>query len=155
MRAACPAPSIRSASRSSPPPSWRPAGPCRRRSPPRISTASSIPSACERYNRYATIGENLLFGKPIGDAFQEDRLSGHPFVRAILEANELTKPLARMGLSIATSMIEIFADIPDGSPLFERFSFFSAADRPYFQDLVDRQERAAAQRPDRPGSGSA
>ena len=97
------------------------------------------PFSATRYNRYATIGENLLFGKPIGDAFQEERLSGHPFVRAILEANELTKPLARMGLSIATSMIEIFSDIPDGSPLFDRFSFFSAADRPYFQDLVDRK----------------
>jgi hypothetical protein len=97
------------------------------------------PFSAMRYNRYATIGENLLFGKPIGDSFQEDRLSSHPFVRAILEANELTKPLARMGLSIATSMIEIFSDIPDGSPLFERFSFFSAADRPYFQDLVDRK----------------
>ncbi|MCD6072541.1 MAG: hypothetical protein K0S42_3057 [Microvirga sp.] len=97
------------------------------------------PFSATRYNRYATIGENLLFGKPIGDAFREDRLSSHPFVRAILEANELTKPLARMGLSIATSMIEIFAEIPDGSPLFDRFSFFSAADRPYFQDLVDRK----------------
>ncbi len=97
------------------------------------------PFSATRYNRYATIGENLLFGKPIGDAFREDRLSGHPFVRAILEANELTKPLARMGLSIATSMIEIFSEIPDGSPLFDRFSFFSAADRPYFQDLVDRK----------------
>jgi len=97
------------------------------------------PFSATRYNRYATVGENLLFGKPIGDSFQEDRLSSHPFVRAILEANELTKPLARMGLSIATSMIEIFSDIPDGSPLFERFSFFSAADRPYFQDLVDRR----------------
>jgi ABC-type thiamine transport system ATPase subunit len=92
-----------------------------------------------RYNRYATIGENLLFGKPIGDTFREDRLSGHPFVRAILEAEELTKPLARIGLSIATSMIEIFADVPDGHPLFERFSFFSASDRPYFQDLVERR----------------
>jgi ABC-type multidrug transport system fused ATPase/permease subunit len=97
------------------------------------------PFSATRYNRYATLGENLLFGKPIGDSFREDRLASHPFVRAILEANELTKPLARMGLSIATSMIEIFSEIPDGSPLFDRFSFFSAADRPYFQDLVDRR----------------
>ncbi|MFD0460940.1 hypothetical protein ACFQY9_02600 [Microvirga aerilata] len=105
------------------------------------------PFSAERYNRYATVGENLLFGKAIGDAFQEDGLSSHPFVRAVLEANELTKPLARMGLSIATSMIEIFADIPDGHPLFERFSFFSAADRAYFQDLVERknEQRRSAQ----------
>lgn len=97
------------------------------------------PFHAERYNRYATVGENLLFGKPIGDTFREDGLSSHPFVRAVLEANELTKPLARMGLAIATSMIEIFAEIPDGHPLFERFSFFAAADRAYFQDLVERQ----------------
>jgi ABC-type transport system involved in cytochrome bd biosynthesis fused ATPase/permease subunit len=52
-----------------------------------------------------------------------------------------------MGLSIATSMIEIFAEIPDGHPLFERFSFFSAADRAYFQDLVERknEQRRSAQ----------
>ncbi len=97
------------------------------------------PFNAARYNRYATIGENLLFGKPIGDTFREDRLSNHPFVRAVLEASELTKPLARIGLSIATSMIEIFAEIPDGHPLFERFSFFSGSDRPYFEDLVERQ----------------
>jgi ABC-type transport system involved in cytochrome bd biosynthesis fused ATPase/permease subunit len=36
-------------------------------------------------------------------------------------------------------MIEIFAEVPDGHPLFERFSFFSASDRAYFQDLVERQ----------------
>jgi hypothetical protein len=92
-----------------------------------------------RYNRYATVGENLLFGKPIGDTFREDRLSGHPFVRAVLEANDLTKPLAKIGLSIARSMVEIFAEVPAGHSLFERFSFFAASDRPYFQDLVERQ----------------
>ncbi|WP_243369299.1 ABC transporter ATP-binding protein [Microvirga solisilvae] len=97
------------------------------------------PFDATRYNRYATIGENLLFGKPVGDTFHEDRLSAHPYVRALLEANDLTKTLSRIGLSIATSMVEIFTDIPDGHPLFERFSFFSAADRAYFQDLVERQ----------------
>jgi ABC-type multidrug transport system fused ATPase/permease subunit len=97
------------------------------------------PFNAEGYNRYATIGENLLFGKPVGDTFREDRLADHPFVRAILEANDLTKPMAQIGLSIATSMVEIFAEIPDGHPLFERFSFFTASDRAYFQDLVERQ----------------
>ena len=97
------------------------------------------PFACDRYNRYATLGENLLFGKPVGDTFHEDRLSSHPFVRAVLEANDLSKTLSQIGLSIATSMVEIFTDIPDGHPLFERFSFFSSADRAYFQDLVERQ----------------
>jgi ABC-type multidrug transport system fused ATPase/permease subunit len=102
-----------------------------------------------RYNHHATIGENLLFGKPIGDTFREDNLASHPFVRAVLEAEELTKPLTAVGLSIATSMIEIFADIPEGHPLFERFAFFSAADWPYFEDLVER--RSAGRRGPEPG----
>lgn len=92
-----------------------------------------------RYNHHATVGENLLFGKPIGDTFREDNLAAHPFVRAVLEAEDLTKPLAAVGVAIARSMIEIFAEIPDGSPLFERFSFFAAADRSYFEDLVERR----------------
>jgi ABC-type multidrug transport system fused ATPase/permease subunit len=97
------------------------------------------PFDAARFNRHATIGENLLFGQPIGDTFREDNLASHPFVRAILEAVDLTKPLASMGLSIATTMIEVFADIPAGHPLFERFSFFSASERGYFEDLVERR----------------
>ena len=91
-----------------------------------------------RHNRQATVGENILFGVALGDTFHERNLPSHPFMRAILEAENLTKPLTAIGLSIATSMIEIFADIPDGHPLFERFSFFSAAERGYFEDLAER-----------------
>jgi ABC-type multidrug transport system fused ATPase/permease subunit len=97
------------------------------------------PFHADRYNDHATLGENILFGRPVGDTFQDGHLAAHPFMRAILEADGLTKPLTAMGLTIATSMIEIFAEIPDGHPLFERFSFFAAADRPYFEDLVERR----------------
>lgn len=93
----------------------------------------------ERYNSHATIGENILFGVPLGDTFRDSNLPSHPFVRAILESEGLTKPLTAMGTAIATNMIEIFADIPDGHPLFDRFSFFTASERTYFQDLLLRQ----------------
>jgi hypothetical protein len=76
---------------------------------------------------------------PLGDTFRESNLPSHPFVRAILESEELTKPLTAMGLAIATNMIEIFADVPDGHPLFDRFSFFTTPERAYFQDLLVRQ----------------
>jgi ABC-type transport system involved in cytochrome bd biosynthesis fused ATPase/permease subunit len=93
----------------------------------------------ERYNRHATLAENILFGVPLGDTFRESNLPSHPFVRAILESEALTKPLTAMGLAIATNMIEIFADVPDGHPLFDRFSFFTTPERAYFQDLLVRQ----------------
>jgi hypothetical protein len=60
-------------------------------------------------------------------------------VRAILESEGLDRALADMGASMARSMVEIFADLPDGHPLFERFSFFAADERAFFEDFVARQ----------------
>ena len=95
----------------------------------------------ERYNAHATIAENILFGMPLGDTFRDGHLPSHPFVRALLEAEDLTKPLADMGASIARSMIEIFADLPDDHPLFDRFGFFPASERSFYEDLVARQDQ--------------
>ncbi len=91
------------------------------------------------YNRHATLAENLMFGVPVGDTFREANLARHPFMRAVLEAEGLTAPFAAMGLSIARSMVEIFEGVPDGHPLFERFSFFGADERGAYEELVARQ----------------
>jgi ABC-type transport system involved in cytochrome bd biosynthesis fused ATPase/permease subunit len=104
------------------------------------------------YNTHATIAENVLFGVPLGDTFRDANLASHPFVRAIMEAEDLTKSLSDMGLSIARAMVEIFADLPDGHPLFERFGFFPASERAYFEDIVARggvRQRGADQARDR------
>ncbi|MEH3145109.1 MAG: ABC transporter ATP-binding protein [Methylobacterium frigidaeris] len=99
-----------------------------------------------RYNRQATVGENLLFGEPVGATFSEARLAGHPFTRAVLEAEGLTRPLSEMGLAIARASAEIFSDLPDDHPLFEEFSLFPAAERGFFEDLVARQPEATGWR---------
>lgn len=91
-----------------------------------------------RYNSQATVGENILFGVPLGDTFRADKLPGHPFVRAVLEGEGLDRPLAAMGLAIARGTVEIFADLPDGHPLFERFSFYRSDERVFFEELVAR-----------------
>ncbi|ACA16794.1 ABC-type multidrug transport system ATPase and permease components-like protein [Methylobacterium sp. 4-46] len=99
-----------------------------------------------RYNAQATVGENLLFGEPVGRAFAEERLAGHPFTRAVLEAEGLTRPMIEMGLAIARATVEIFADLPDDHPLFDAFSLFPAAERGFFEDLVARQPEATGWR---------
>jgi ABC-type multidrug transport system fused ATPase/permease subunit len=103
-----------------------------------------------RYNQHATVAENLMFGVPVGDTFREANLARQPFVRAVLETEGLTAPLAEIGLAMAKNMVEIFAGVPDGHPLFAQFSFFSAGERGAYEELVARQaERrrgAAAQR---------
>ncbi|KQP16585.1 ABC transporter ATP-binding protein [Methylobacterium sp. Leaf93] len=95
-----------------------------------------------RYNHQATVGENILFGEAVGSAFSGSHIAAHPYLRAVLEAEDLTRPFTEIGLQVARSTIEIFADLPDDHPLFDAFSLFPAAERGFFEDLVSRQPEA-------------
>ncbi|MGU3537187.1 ABC transporter ATP-binding protein [Methylobacterium sp. A54F] len=103
------------------------------------------------YNHQATVGENILFGEAVDGTFAEAELAGHPYMRAILEAEDLTRPLQTIGLAVAQSLVEIFADLPNDHPLFDAFSLFPAAERAYFEDLVARQQEAKGWRRGPPG----
>ncbi len=94
----------------------------------------------ERYNRNATISENLLFGLPLTDRFANDALGSDPYVRSILEAESLLFPLVQIGLRMAETVVEVFADLPAGHPFFERFSFIRSEDMPEFQRLIEKVE---------------
>jgi ABC-type multidrug transport system fused ATPase/permease subunit len=96
-----------------------------------------------RYNHQASIGENILFGEPVGGAFAPLRFARHPYLRAVLEAEGLVRPLTEIGLSVARSMVEIFADLPNDHSLFDAYSLFQASERGYFEDLVVRLPNAA------------
>ncbi|MGZ0245166.1 MAG: ABC transporter ATP-binding protein, partial [Alphaproteobacteria bacterium] len=84
----------------------------------------------EKYNNNATLGENLLFGTPIGAGFVMDRLAENSYVLSILEREGLIDTLLDTGQQIASTMTELFADLPPGHPFFEQFSFISAEDLP-------------------------
>jgi ABC-type multidrug transport system fused ATPase/permease subunit len=100
----------------------------------------------DRYNHQASVGENILFGEPVGGAFAPLRFARHPYLRAVLEAEGLVRPLTEIGLSVARSTVEIFADLPNDHPLFDAYSLFQAAERGYFEDLVVRLPNAASLR---------
>ncbi len=103
----------------------------------------------ERYNENATVGENLLFGSPVGDAFDMDRLAEHPYVLRVLEMTGLTADMLEAGRQVATTMVELFADLPPGHEFFERFSFISHEDLPEYQALLARIGRdGTAELPD-------
>ncbi len=95
-----------------------------------------------RFNRNATIGENILFGMPRGPAFAPGAIAGHPYMKKILESVGLTDDLMAMGLEIATTMVEIFADLPPDHEFFDQFSFISSRSLPDFQALTNRLNRA-------------
>lgn len=99
------------------------------------------PFDADAYNVNATLAENLLFGAPIGPAFQVENLAGHPFVRSVLEEAGLLDRLEGIGLQVAKIMVELFADIDPGHELFQQFSFIDADDLPDFRAIAARADR--------------
>ncbi len=94
-----------------------------------------------RYNTNATVGENVLFGSPKGDAFDMDSLAENAYVLAVLEKVGLTETMVSIGYQVAATMVELFADLPSDHEFFQKFSFISAEDLPEFQALLTRADK--------------
>lgn len=95
----------------------------------------------EKYNTNATVAENLLFGTPVGDTFDVDNLADHPFIREGMERIGMTRDFLEMGYQAASTMVELFSDLPPDHELFQQFSFISADDLPEFQALLAQYSR--------------
>lgn len=96
----------------------------------------------DSYNGNASVAENLLFGTPRVPEFASKALAQNATVAAVLRESELIDGFVDMGVTIAKTMVEIFADLPPGHPFFEQFSFISDDDLPEFRTIVTRVESA-------------
>ena len=99
------------------------------------------PFDTESYNRNATLGENLLFGTPIDPTFAPGQLADNRIARDAMAATGLDRTVLRMGLQIARTMVEIFADLEPGHPFFEQFSFIDAEDLPRYKTLIAQADK--------------
>ncbi len=94
--------------------------------------------AKDRYNTNATLGENLLFGTPVGDAFDLDRLAENSYVQKVIEKANLTDSFLKMGYQVATLMVELFADLPPDHEFFQLYGFISSEELPEYQAILSR-----------------
>ncbi len=92
----------------------------------------------DHYNTNATLAENLLFGAPIGDSLQIESLASQAYVQDVLARSGLTETLMEVGYKLASTMVELFADLPPDHDYFRQFSFISAEDLPDYRTLVGR-----------------
>jgi putative ABC transport system ATP-binding protein len=92
-----------------------------------------------RYNRNATLAENLLFGTPIGKkTFDIENLAGNEYVRQVLRETALMGDLLKTGHKLAETMVELFSGLPPGHEFFERFSFIKQDDLPEVKAVLAR-----------------
>ena len=94
----------------------------------------------DHYNTNMSVAENLLFGTSIHPTFDTENLSNNEQVLKVLEECGLISDFLRMGRKIADTMLDLFADVPSDSELFEQFSFISADDLPVFHGLLNRTD---------------
>ena len=92
-----------------------------------------------RYNRQASIGENLLFGASVAPTFTGRGRVANPLLRQTLDSEGLTNDLIELGARIAETMTEIFRDLPPGHPLFDQFSFIAAEDIQEYEEILRRR----------------
>jgi len=92
-----------------------------------------------RYNRNATLAENLLFGTLIGKAkFDIENLAGNAYVRRVLRETGLADDMLKTGHKLAETMVELFSGLPPGHEFFERFSFIKQDDLPEVKAVLAR-----------------
>lgn len=96
-----------------------------------------------RYNTNLTVAENLLFGMPAESGLYIDSIMNHPTVNDAIEQAQLRLPLLEIGLQTAKIMLDIFSDVPEGSPLFERFTFVRLEDLPELARLAKMSDFVA------------
>ncbi len=110
------------------------------------------PFAVDRYNANATVAENLLFGTPVDEDLAFDRLAEHPYVQRVLTATGLLGELLGVGLRLAETVVELFAELPPEDEFFARLSFVAPEQLPELRMLlgrVDPANPAAADEADR------
>ncbi len=96
----------------------------------------------ERYNRNATLAQNLLFGAPIGPRLADDELARNPFILRLLARLGLLRDLLEVGRKAAETMVEIFADLRQDHALIEEFSLIRPQDLPLYSAILGRLKRS-------------
>jgi putative ABC transport system ATP-binding protein len=108
------------------------------------------PFDLDRYNTNATIAENLLFGVPLHKDLSGSGLVHDRYLRSILDAEGLSRPLAGVGVRIAEITFEMVAGMSPGHALFERYSFIAPQEMEDFRYSLEAVKgRSGAQQFDR------
>jgi putative ABC transport system ATP-binding protein len=103
----------------------------------------------DRFNRNASIAENIVFGASLGTDLHPRHLTGLPHFRRVMAEEGLEQHLVAMGLSIAETMLELFSTLPADHPFFEEYGFIPAADLPQFKLIVRRARTSSLTYSDR------
>ncbi|KZL18495.1 ABC transporter ATP-binding protein/permease [Pseudovibrio sp. WM33] len=94
----------------------------------------------EKFNMSANLAQNLFFASPKEHFMTIEHVPTDPQISAFLKETGFDVLLADIGLKIAKTMVELFADVSADSDLLNRYSFISREDLPEFARIVNEQK---------------
>ena len=94
----------------------------------------------DAFNDNATIAENLVFGTAPRESDRAigDELLDNAFVSDVLKRTGLDERFLEMGLELAETAIELFADLDADNPFFEQLNFMSPQELELYPPIVSR-----------------
>ncbi len=95
----------------------------------------------QKYALQATIGENLLFGTPVGDTFAPEKLASNKYLRSVLKDAGLEDVLVAKGMELAETTIGLFQDLPPDHEFFNQITFMSSDRLPEYAGLLKRAKQ--------------
>ena len=89
-----------------------------------------------QYNDNTSLADNILFGASDLEEFSAKGLSKHPVLLPLLQQHGLSDVLDETSISAATTIVELFADLPSGHEFFARYGFVDADDLIQLQRIL-------------------
>ncbi len=100
----------------------------------------------DSFNASASLAENLFFAVPSNPEITMDQVPELEEVKTFLSETGFDKKLQDIGLKIAETMLELFANVSGDSGLLGSYSFINQDDLPEFERIV-RIAKSEQQRP--------
>jgi ABC-type multidrug transport system fused ATPase/permease subunit len=95
----------------------------------------------DRYNTYASVAGNIIFGKPVSPEWEYENWPGNPIIREMMRKHGLHDDFYEIGLRCAELMVDLFRDLPPGHPFFDQYSFISEDLLPELKMIVRKARR--------------
>jgi len=74
----------------------------------------------DRYLVFSNVAENLVFGTPTREAWQEQNLSRNPAFLEFLDKADLTRPLLSLGGEVSKQAVDILGNLPPDKVFYEQ-----------------------------------
>jgi len=98
----------------------------------------------DRYNTYASVAGNIVFGKAIAPEWEYENWPTNPVIRALMEKHDLVDDFYEVGLRCAGLVVDLFKDLPPGHPFFDEYSFVSEEQLPELKLILRKTEQKSA-----------